>query len=77
MPKRFSANSTIALKSASILVFMTVACETGCIPADMSDRFRTAATDSVMSGLKTIATGMIDGLFAMWEPSESSGTDGE
>jgi len=77
MPKRFFASSTIAPKLASVLVFMTVVCGSGCIPADMSDKFRTAATDSVVSGLKTIATGMIDGLFAMLEPTEDGGSDGE
>jgi hypothetical protein len=42
----------------------------------MGERFRGAASESVLTGLKSIATGMIDGVFALLEPADDGASNG-
>lgn len=56
-------------------VLISVACALsgirmiGCAEAE---EFRAVAGDSIQSGLQTIATGVIDGLFAVIEPDNAA-----
>lgn len=43
----------------------------GCSAAE---EFRSVAGDSLKSGMTTIATGLIDGIFAVFEPDATSDT---
>lgn len=50
------------------LVFLAAA-GTGC---DTAERFRAAAGSSLHTGVQSIATGLIDGVFAVFEPEPAA-----
>jgi len=51
----------------SLLVIAQAGCEE-------AEEFRAAAASSLRSGVQTIATGLIDGLFAVFEPDMTDDT---
>lgn len=54
-----------AWKAAALAGLMSVYLLGGCTAAE---EFRTVAGDSLHAGITTIATGIIDGIFAVFEP---------
>ena len=42
---------------------------TGCEDAE---EFRAATGDALQTGLTTITTGLLDGIFAVWEPDDTT-----
>jgi ABC-type uncharacterized transport system permease subunit len=43
-----------------------------CQSEDVADQFRTASAEALATGFKSIADGLIDGLFAVFQPDSGS-----
>lgn len=69
--------SAVARRIAQILVGLSLTlpatmCGLACDTGDVMDEFRAASSDAFATGLKSIASGLIDGLFALFEPDTGS-----
>lgn len=58
-----------------VLIGLTMSgslCGLACQSEDVADQFRTASAEAFATGFKSIADGLIDGLFAVFEPDSGS-----
>lgn len=53
------------MKALVLTAGMSVFALNGCSSAQ---EFRTAAADSLYTGMQSIAAGLVDGLYAVWQP---------
>lgn len=70
--RRHHARNRCAV-GALFALLIPVSFSTGCEDA-VADEFRSAALGSVESGVRSIATGLLDGLFTIAEPSSDTTT---
>ena len=57
----------LAIVTSVLLLAAGMGCED-------AEEFRAATSDALQSGLTTIATGLLDGVFAVWEPDSTDDT---
>lgn len=66
----------VAVSLVMISALMSGAlCQLACTSEAVWDEFREASTSAFSTGFKSIADGLIDGLFAVFEPDSSSASD--